>query len=101
MSISTPSGQTERFEVNNIIAQGSTWGPLITSGSIDTIGKEAQESGKNCYTYKNLVKVPPLSFVDDIISINFCGLDAIMANVNINTKILAKKQVSSTTCRKI
>ena len=26
--IKSPSGETERFEVNNLVAQGSTWGPL-------------------------------------------------------------------------
>ena len=69
VSINSPSGQTARFEVNNLVAQGSTWGPLMTSSSIDTIGKDAQESGENTYLYKKIAKIPPLSFVDDVAAI--------------------------------
>ena len=89
--IKTPSGETERFEVEKIVAQGSTWGPLAPSASIDSIGKDAQETGKNCYTYKDTVKIPPLSFVDDVAAITKCGVDSIVANSTINTKILSKK----------
>ena len=91
IAINTPSGQTERFEVEELVAQGSTWGPLMTSASVDTIGKEAQESGKNCYVYKDSLKVPPLSFVDDIASISNCGVDSIVTNSTINKKIQCKK----------
>ena len=90
ISIKTTSGQTERFEVGQLVAQGSTWGPLMTSASIDTIGKDAQQSGQNCYSYKS-VKIPPLSFVDDVSSINKCGVDSIVTNSVINTKIQCKK----------
>ena len=62
----------------------------MTSASVDTIGKDAQETGKNCYSYKN-VKVPPLSFVDDVASINKCGVDSLVTNSVINTKIQCKK----------
>ena len=82
---------TDRFEVENVIAQGSSWGPLKTSASIDTIGKEALESGENVFKYKETVKIPPLSFVDDIASISKCGVDSIITNSVINTKIQAKK----------
>ena len=91
ISIKIPSGPTERFEVEQLIAQGSTWGPLMTSGSVDTIGKEAQESGKNTYIYKETVKVPPLSFVDDILAVNECGVDSITSNAVINAQIQCKK----------
>ena len=91
IAINTAVGQTERFQVENLIAQGSSWGPLMTSASVDTIGKSAQETGENCFIYKDTVKIPPLSFVDDVASMSLCGVDSIVTNATINTKIQAKK----------
>ena len=91
LAINTAFGKSERFEVENLIAQGGSWGPLITSASVDTIGKSAQETGENCYIYKDTVKVPPLSFVDDIAAMSLCGVDSFVTNATINTKLQAKK----------
>ena len=83
--------QSERFEVNDLVAQGSTWGPLMTSASIDTIGKEAQETGKCTFIYKDTVKIPPSSFVDDVLAVSNCGTESIVTNAVINTQIRCKK----------
>ena len=47
---------------------------------------------KNLYTYKRLIKIPPLGFVDDLATINVCGIDSVMANVFINTQIEMNKE---------
>ena len=91
ISIKTPAVQTDRFEVEQLVAQGSTWGPLMTSASVDTIGKDAQETGRNCYTYKETLKIPPLSFVDDVAAVSLCGVDSIITNATINEKMKCKK----------
>ena len=56
LAINTVFGQPERFEVDNLIAQGSSWDPLMTSAFVDTIGNDAQETGQNCLIYKDTVK---------------------------------------------
>ena len=54
--------------------QGSVLAGIKCAISIDTLGKECLENQHDVlYTYKNCVKVPPLSFVDDIIGIANCG----------------------------
>ena len=57
VAINTAFGKTDRFEINDLIAQGSSWGPLMTSASVDTIGKSAQETGENCFLYKETVTI--------------------------------------------
>ena len=76
--------ESERFEVNDLLCQGSTWEPLKTSATIDTIGKDEEESGENTYKYKETVMVPPLSFIDDIAAITKCGVDSVVTNAVIN-----------------
>ena len=39
VAINTAVGQTERVNIPEITAQGGTWGPLLCSNSIDTVGK--------------------------------------------------------------
>ena len=54
---------------------------LKCSISIDTLGKEALENQHDVlYKYKNSVKTPPLSFVDDIVGISTCGPNSIKMN---------------------
>ena len=38
-------------------------------------------------TNKNCVKIPPLSFVDDIITVSKCGIKAVETNAIVQTKI--------------
>ena len=52
---STAIGQTERENMPNIVQQGGTWGPLLCSNSIDTLGRKCQDRGENYYLYKGVV----------------------------------------------
>ena len=87
-------GQTERVTLRNIEMQGSTWGPLKCSVQIDQIGKDSLHNNENLFIYKNEVAVPPLAFIDDILSVTECGQASIKANVAINSKIEGKKLLS-------
>ena len=51
VAINTPFGQTEKFDVSEIVTQGGTWGPLLCSNSIDKIGKNSLEK-RQVYRYK-------------------------------------------------
>ena len=67
VAIKTAVGITERAEIPEIVTQGGTWGPMMCSNSIDTVGKFCQENG-NIYMYKNISRVIPLAMVDDLLS---------------------------------
>jgi hypothetical protein len=67
VAINTAVGQTERVNIPEITAQGGTWGPLLCSNSIDTVGKISESSG-HFYFYKRIAKIIPLAMVDDLIS---------------------------------
>ena len=45
VAINTAVGQTERVNIPEITAQGGTWGPMLCSNSIDTVGKYSEASG--------------------------------------------------------
>ena len=77
VAIKTPWGsKTERKTLENIEMQGTVLAGLKCAISIDTIGKEALENQHDVlYNYKNCVKIPPLSFVDDILGVSSCGIN--------------------------
>ena len=67
-AINRAVGQTERVNIPDITAQGGTWGPLLCSNSIDTVGKHAEASGQY-YLYKKIAKVLLLAMVDDLLAV--------------------------------
>ena len=86
VAVNTAVGQTKRDNIPDITAQGGTWGPLLCSNSIDTVGRWAESNGQY-YRYKNMAKVLPLAMVDDLLAVRKCGYDAIETNITINTMI--------------
>ena len=65
MAVNTQSGLSERQILKNNVLQGDTWGSLLASVQVDTIGKACEESGLG-YKYKDSVEVSLLGLVDDI-----------------------------------
>ena len=51
------------------------------------LGKKCRDRGEHSYNYKNLVKIIPLSMIDDLLSITKCGQDSLAANVFIGSQI--------------
>ena len=49
MAVKTPSGLTERQIIRNIVLQGDTWGSILASVQVDSIGQECMKAG---YFYK-------------------------------------------------
>ena len=45
MSVKTPSGLTDRQIVKNIVLQGDTWGSILASVQVDSIGKDCMKEG--------------------------------------------------------
>ena len=76
--------------------------PLECSVQIDTFGKECISENKYLYYYRNIVPVPPLSMIDDLLCISNCGINSILMNSFINTKSSVKKlQFGVEKCHKI
>ena len=89
MAVNTPSGLSERQTLENIVLQGDTWGSLLASVQVDSIGQECSQS-RYGYLYKNVLPVGILGLVDDTIGITEAGYKAHMMNGFINTKTAEK-----------
>ena len=72
VAVNTAMGQTDRIEIVRIVTQGGTWGSLLCSNHIDTLGRSCRSTDQHMYTYKNKVKVLPLAMVDDLLGVARC-----------------------------
>ena len=91
VAVNTPVGQTERFDINKVVTQGSTWGSLLCSNHIDGIGRICRDTGNYVYTYKKQGEVLPLAVVDDLLGVAEGGHNSLALNIFINTKIEMRK----------
>ena len=87
----TPVGMTDRFTMEQIEMQGTVLGPIKCSVQIDTLGRDCYRDMEGLFLYKDMVYVPPLGMIDDIISFSDCGVESLKTNAIINAKIEAKK----------
>ena len=80
--------------MNEIVIQGSKFGPISCACEIDFLGRSSYNTGKALYFYKNTVEVPPLGMIDDIVAATECEsetYEAIKTNAVINKFIESKK----------
>jgi hypothetical protein len=90
------------FELSRIVLQGSVFGPIKCSVQMDTIGREALRTGFGIFKYKDVVDIPSLAMIDDILGMSSCGDASIELNAIINAKIESKKlRFSEDKCYKI
>ena len=105
VAINTPLGLTERKLVKMAEMQGSVWAPLKCAVTMDVIGKETEtieENHKNLIKYKNIVAIPPLEMIDDLLTFAECGQKSKKMNTYINAKIELKKlELSDKKCKKM
>ena len=80
MAVNTPGGLSERQVLENIVLQGDTWGSILASVQVDSIGKECEETGLG-YKYKESLSVSLLGLVDDTIGVTEAGYKAQQMNV--------------------
>ena len=91
MAVKTPSGLTDRQVIKNSVLQGDTFGSIMASVQVDSIGKECVKEGHtNTYLYKNELPVGFLGLVDDIIGVTEAGINAQKMNAFINIKTAEK-----------
>ena len=94
VAVKTPVGKTQRGVITNAIIQGDVFGPKLCGKQIDEIGKECLQENK----YEE-VDIPPLSMLDDLITISECGHQTAMVNSYVRFKTSSKKlQVGPTKC---
>ena len=102
IKIDTPVGETEDFNINNIVTQGGVLGGIKCSVQVDSIGKEAIKNNNNLYKYRNTVEIPPLGFVDDVLNISKCGVDSVCDTAYINSCFEMKKlKLNESKCHKL
>jgi hypothetical protein len=88
VAIKTSTGTTQRMSIKDTIMQGTVWGSLLCTSTIDKLGKLCYKTPQNLYEYKG-VPIPPLGMVDDIICVTNATKSAEM-NQLVNTFIESK-----------
>ena len=100
--IKTPWGLTERKTINNIVMQGTVWGSLFCTATMDKLGKLKYSNKEMLYKYKSVVGIPALEMVDDVVDVQKCGVDAVKSNAVVNSFMEHKKlTLSKSKCHKI
>ena len=102
VAVKTTSGLTKRETISNTIMQGTVWGGIFCTTSMDKLGKLKYEDPEKLYNYKGVVGIPALEMVDDILDIQKCGIDSVQANAIVNTFVEHKKlKMGQEKCHKI
>ena len=85
VAINTPCGQTKRISIPDILTQGASLPPLICGVSVDKIGQAALENkSENLFNYRGKIPIPPLSMIDDVLTVSECGIKSVENNCFIN-----------------
>ena len=90
-AIKTPQGISKRKTIKNVVMQGTVWGSLFCTTTMDRLGQLFYENEELLHKYKNQVNIPSLGLFDDVLSIQRCSVDAVRANSVINSFIESKK----------
>ena len=102
IAVRTPVGKTSREGIYNAITQGDVFGPMLCSKQVDTFGQECLKESRYTYLYKGWVEIPPLSMVDDLLSVSECGFKTQTVNAFLTFKTDSKKlQFGAQKCKKL
>ena len=102
IAVKTSSGLSKRKSIKNIVMQGTVWGSIFCTATMDKLGKLAYANEELLYKYKGEVDTPCLGMVDDILSIQKCSSKALESNAVINAFVESKKlTLSSRKCKRI
>ena len=90
MAVNTPDGLSDRQKLQNVVLQGDTWGSILASVQVDSIGKEVVSSGYG-YSYMDKLPISLLGLVDDMIGVSDAGFRAQQLNAVLNVKTAEKR----------
>ena len=96
IAIKTPGGKSKRKSIKNIIMQGTVWGSLLCTATMDKLGQLVYKNPELTYKYKGVVETPSLGMVDDILCIQKCSTQTVKMNSVVNSFIEGKKSMSKT-----
>ena len=91
VAIKTPEGITKRFDISNVIMQGTVNSGLFCTCSMDKLAKLVYGNKSLIYKYKGVADVPPLEMVDDVLTITKCSITSVAMNATVNAFIENKK----------
>ena len=102
IAIKTANGTSKRETIHNIIMQGTVWGSLCCTATMDKLGQIVYKNEDLIYKYKDEVDIPCLGMVDDIMCIQKCNIKSVEINAAVNAFIESKKlTLSKTKCHRI
>jgi hypothetical protein len=102
IAIKTSQGMTQRVPIKNIIMQGTVWGSLKCTTTMDNLPKSVYKDKTLLYKYRGKVEVPPLQMVDDILTVQKCGSTSSAIDDHVIAFIEQKKlKLSTSKCVKI
>ena len=86
VAVKINGGISKRIVVNNVEMQGSVWGSLKCTNSMDTLNKTMLKQDHLTYKYRSDpgIKIGVMGMVDDNLSISQCGLSSVQKNAVIN-----------------
>ena len=67
--------------------QGSVFGPIKCSIQMDTLGRDCLANGDGIYRYKDIIDVPALAMINDVLAVATCNDESIELNSIINVKV--------------
>ena len=71
--VKTPLGPTDEFTLDQLVMQGSVFGPIKATTQIGTLGSDCTNYNQGMFLYKNVLNILPLSFIDDCLGFSYCG----------------------------
>ena len=102
VAIKTQEGKSERVSIKNIIMQGTVWGSLLCTATMDKLGQLVYQNPALTYKYKGVVETPSLGMVDDIMCIQRCSNGTVEMNAVVNAFVEGKKlKLSKKKCHRI
>ena len=90
-AVKVNEGKSKRFDIENIIMQGTVWGSLFCTTSMDKLARLIYSKEELLYRYKGVVDTPSLGMVDDVLSIQKCSRKTVKTNATINAFVELKK----------
>ena len=101
-AVKVNNAKSNRVDIDNIIMQGTVWGSLFCTATMDKLGQLMYNNSNLVYKYKGVVDTPCLGMVDDILSIQQCLSKSVNTNAVINAFVELKKlKFSPDKCHRI
>ena len=93
---------SERVNITNSVMQGTVWGSMLCTATMDKLGRLVYANSDLIYKYKGVVSTPSLGMVDDVLTVQKCSTDVVKMNAAVNAFMEGKKlKLSDTKCHRI